>query len=313
MAASSDGKGGEMPERRHRYRRSDGAGLISLTPIKRELLRYLAECRILSLPQLASFVQLSEKGARRQMRQLFDAGLVDVVPVSRAALAPDGALNDETLLHGSAPNLYVPTVAALKVLVEAGTLGRHYLKRAIPAYGPKNGLFLRHELLVRDVRVWLELLARGGHGRTIRWEDGADAALDLQEEKLAKVVRPDAWFAFEITMSERPATLVGLVEVDRGTERGKSRWSEKLLSYHALFASQRLPELTGYVNARVLVLCPDAARRDLLVSLIEELAGSNGLASRFWLAAMATLSEASLADSVWRVPGRTGLVPLLNI
>ena len=68
--------------RTSRYRRSSAAKpLVALTPIKRKLLRFLVECRVLSLPQLVSLGQLSPKGTRRQMRQLFDAGLVEVVAV----------------------------------------------------------------------------------------------------------------------------------------------------------------------------------------------------------------------------------------
>ena len=182
MAVSTDKstvKGGEGGERRGRYTRHP-APIALLTPLKLKLLGFLVECRILSLPQLASLGQLSQKATRRQMRALFDAGLVEVVAVSRAALAPEDAPNNEKLLFGTAPNFYTPTAAAVKALVDSGTLVRHYLKRSAPFYGPKNGLFLRHELLVRDVRVWLEQLAFAGLGRTMRWEDGVDAALDLR-------------------------------------------------------------------------------------------------------------------------------------
>ena len=113
--------------RRRRYARSPSeASLVSLTPVRVQMLRYLAELRFLSLPQIARLCcpserrDLSEKSARRHMRALFDAGLVDVLPVSRAALAPPGAPNDASLLYGSAPNVYAPTAQALKLLCRAG-------------------------------------------------------------------------------------------------------------------------------------------------------------------------------------------------
>ena len=67
---------------------------------KARLLEHLAACRLLSLPQLARLLECEnsanggrsqsarDKSARRHLRALFDAGLVDVLPVSRAALAP---------------------------------------------------------------------------------------------------------------------------------------------------------------------------------------------------------------------------------
>lgn len=295
--------------RTSRYRRCTTAKpLVALTPIKRKLLRFLVECRVLSLPQLISLGQLSPKGTRRQMRQLFDAGLVEVVAVSRAALAPEDAPADATLLYGSAPNLYVPTTAAVRTLVELGIVDSRYLGHGYPAYSPKNGLFLRHELLVRDVRVWLEGMASQEVGKTLRWEDGTGAALELGE-KLA--LKPDAWFVFEIAQKERPLVLVGLVEVDRGTERGKTRWAEKLTRYHALFSSDKLLEHTGYKNARVLVLCPDDARRERLSALIAELAGDDRLAGKFWLITVQTLSQTGLHDAGWLIAGQMQLCALL--
>ena len=63
--------------------------------------------------------------------------------------------------------------------------------------------------------------------------------------------------------------LVGLVEVDRGTERGDRRWQEKLEAYAALFAGGSLQAATGYRNARILVVTSDARRRDQLAAFIQ--------------------------------------------
>ena len=103
-------------------------------------------------------------------------------------------------------------------------------------------------------------------------------------------MRPDAWFVYRL--GER--VLVGLLEYDRGTERGDGRWRDKLIAYDALFAGPRLRETTGYVNARVLVVCPAERRRDRLADLIGSHA-PEGLAARFWLAAQTVLDRPDLA------------------
>lgn len=275
------------------------------------MLRFLAELRFLSLPQLAKLCcpserqYLSEKSARRHMREMFDAGLVDVLPVSRAALAPLSASNDASLLYGSAPNVYVPTSQGLRLLCQAGLIEEELLKRPAPSYGLRNSLFLAHELQVRDVRVWLEDCARVGGHEVEHWRDGEEAAISLDPSKAPRSVRPDAWFVLRL----HRAVLVGLVEVDRGTERGDRRWREKLNAFAALFAGEYLSRATGYLNARVLVITPDAQRRDRLAKAVGEFGGT--LASRFWATERGTLEETSLLTCRWRQPDDQSLKPLV--
>lgn len=299
--------------RRRRYARSPLPDRsVGLTPAKVELLRWLTELRFLSLPQLARLCypskrrDLSEKSARRHMRELFDAGLVDVLPVSRAALAPPGSPNDASLLYGSAPNVYAPTAQGLRMLLRAGLIGEEMLKRPAPAYGPKNSLFLAHELAVRDVRVWLECAARSGGHEVEQWRDGEEAVINLDLPPFS--VRPDAWFSFR--MGE--VVLVGLVEVDRGTERGDRRWGEKINAYAALFVGSQLSSVTGYINARVLVLTPNARRRDQLAAFIGEQT-TQQLASHFWLSDRTILDRSHLVLPIWRQSDSLSLKPLVHI
>ena len=301
-----------VPPRRRRYDRApSSAAVLSLTPTKTRMLLLLAELRFLSLPQIARLCcpaerrDLSEKSARRQMRALFDAGLVDVLPVSRAALTPSEAPNDASLLYGSAPNVYAPTATGLDALYKAGLRGREPKGRSKPAYGPKNSLFLAHELAVRDVRVWLEEVARGGGYELEAWHDGEEAAIDLARNQAPFWVRPDAWFVLRLPK----AVLVGLVEVDRGTERGDRRWQEKLTAYEALFEDRDLAAVTGYVNARVLVITPNPGRRDRLAGFIADQDGP--VESKFWIAASEVMAVPSLSAKCWQHPLGSALKPLV--
>lgn len=307
----------DNPIRRRRYTRSPAEALcVSLTPVRLAILRFLAELRFLSLPQIARLCcpslrqSLAEKSTRRQMRLLFDAGLVDVLPISRAALAPASLPNDASLLYGSAPNIYAPTALGLETLSRADLTDKPYAAQKKLAYGPKNSLFLAHELAVRDVRVWLELAARECRYELECWKDGEAAAINLNRDQPPFSVRPDAWFVLRLGQ----AVLVGLVEVDRGTERGNRCWSEKLNAYRALFASGRLPDITGYVNARVLVITPNEQRRDQLSILVEELSEEfqGMLGQRFWLAEKTVLETPCLQMPVWRQLRGTTLQPLFS-
>lgn len=300
-------------KRRKRYERASvPVALPALTPVKVQMLRYLAEMRFLSLPQLARLCcpaerengereDLSRKSARKHLRTLFDAGLVTVLPVSRLALASPDAANDASLLYGSAPNVYAPTTEALQLLLRAGLIEREWAKRPLVAYGPKNSLFLAHELQVRDVRVWLERCAAssGGQQKLLTWKDGQDSVIELGDTSPRRI-RPDAWFIYQVKPAQdggKPMVLVAFVEVDRGTERGERHWGEKLSAYSALFMGSALKSATGYTNARVLVITPDAQRRDWLIEFVTDL---GNVTSKFWGIENNLLGQSDMMQPVWR-------------
>jgi hypothetical protein len=241
---------------------------------------------------------------RRHLRELFDAGLVEVIAVPRVALVePARGLNDSSLLYGSAPNLYTVTRAGLLALKELGLT-----EDATPRperYGPRNWLFLAHELLIRDVRVWFELSARVHADHELEvWRDGAAARIDLEE---GGQLYPDAWLVYRFGEQR----LVALLEVDRGTERNGQRWREKLAAYAVLFQEGRLKAAIGYRKARILVFAPDAKRRDQLAAFVAEHAAPD-LAGRFWLAAHPLFGTPDLCSPAWRQPGAIALGPLLS-
>jgi len=281
--------------------------MISVTPARLNMLRTVADCGLLTLWQLARLADVSPNCARRHMRVLFDAGLLDVVAVHRAALAPPGAPNDHTLLGGSAPGIFRVTREGSKVLMDAGLMDQ---ARVAPDYGPRNTMFLAHALATLDVRVWLTASAReAGSSRVTRWRDGQDAHIRLPSARSALVVRPDAWFVLELGDADGHA-LVGLVEADRASERGTQRWMEKVKAYASLFAGNQLRAVTGYANARVIVVTPTARRRDELAAFVVK-AAEPALARRFWITDSGLLSGCHLDAAAWRRAGDTALLPLV--
>jgi hypothetical protein len=299
MAASAD-----TNERRRRYTRRTGPA--SLTPARLQLLRYIAEYKILSLPQLARLACPSQKSARRHMRRLFDAGLVEIIPVPRAALAGPEVPNNADLLFGSAPNIYTVSRPGAKLLQDSGLT--ESLATAAE-YGPRNSVFLSHELALRDVRVWFELTARQALDHEIvRWCDGKEAEMDLKRTRPPKSVRPDAWFVYGLCRK----ALVCCIEVDQGTERGTSgRWKEKLSAYQELLASGKLQEVTGFRNARILVVTVTPRRRDALAETICH-GTDRAAAEQYWVACGADMLRPGLTEAIWRRPGSQGLHPLIT-
>jgi len=301
MAASSDGA-----ERRRRYRRAPLGCPLALTPPKTRALGRLARYGFLAVPQLARLEGVSERTARRHCRDLFDGELLDAIAVPRAALAAPGDGNGPDLAFGSAPGIFALSPAGRRVAEE---LGIEVAPRPAARYGPRNSLFLAHELEVRDFAVWLELAA-GGPGHSLAaWRDGPAAWIELGSPEPPRQARSDAWFAF--ALGER--ALVGLVEIDRGSERGLeaagSRWAEKVVAYRRLFASGRLQAVTGYRNARVLVIAATARRRDALAEFVARQAPELG--ARFWFAHRADLDLPGLSRPAWRRAGSAGFLPLV--
>ena len=129
--------------------------------------------------------------------------------------------------------------------------------------------------------------------------------IDLGREQYPRQARPDAWFVYRL----RSNTLVGFVEVDRGTERSPSRWQEKFACYAPLLRGDTVRQLTGQERGRVLVIAPDARRRDAIYLLLQELLeDSEVLEDRFWVAERSVLEEVYLREAVWRVPERNDLM-----
>ena len=302
-AASSNTSG----ERKRRYTRQKEAGKMTLTPAKVALLRYIALYSVVSLPQLARLAEISPKSARRHLRELFDSGLTDVIAVARIALAAPSDTTDPSLLYGSAPNLYRTTKAGLRLLMQHDFLETEVKPAA--DYGPTNSYFLAHTLAIRDVRIWLELSARRITGQELlAWREGSEAYLPLEGGAKPRCVRPDSWFVYGV--GERK--LVGLVEIDRGTERGMRQWGRKIEDYRTLFETNALKNGTGYANARLLVFTNTERRRNSLTHLLEENASAS-LTTRSWLTVQSTTERVGLSELVWRRPAITGLHPLLKM
>jgi len=238
------------------------------------------------------------------MRVLFDAGLVRVVAVPRAALACATSSNDAHLLFGSAPNIFTLSPKGQALLYREGLIDR---AKPLPSYGPKNTLFLAHELMLTDARIWLSLCARQhAEHQVLSWHDGGEAAMDLHRTQPPKSVYPDAWFVYALGEQR----LVGLLEVDRSTERGARRWKEKIAAYTALFSGSRLKGITGYAHARLMVITLTERRREALTSFIAHHAPAH-LSKRFWLADHSIFATPGFSVAHWQRPSGNSLEPFI--
>ena len=295
--------------RRNRYLASPaGADVGTPTPNMLASLACMGAHSPTTTALVAAASGMSEKAAQRANRRLVDLGFASVIPVTRAALAGPESVNDASLLFGSAPNVFAPTRAGLRLLSDLGLIGEAERARALPTYGPRNALFIGHELGVARVYAWARRCVHAREGGVLAaWKSGALApmATGIPSPQFAK---PDAWLAVRLGSGDPPPTLVGLVEWDTGSERGDERWAQKATAYAALFSGGGVKEATGYARARLLVIVPTEVRRDRLAALIAQ--ASPTVAGRAWLATTEALEDAGLERAIWRRPRHACLYPL---
>lgn len=293
MPSPKEKENGDEFSRRRRYER--GKPQHGMTAAKVRLLSHIAECGMLTTSQAARIAGIGEESAYKHLRHLFDLGMLERIAVPYANLAPPD-VDGPGLAFGPGQNIHVPTRAAIQYLERAGQISEEAAARKLPDYGPKNALFLSHELLVRDVRVWLELCAQTHGGFVERWLDGSSAHIPP--------ARPDAWFLLKISVG----TLLGFVEADRGTERG-DQWEKKIREYDELLGSEAMKIATGRRRrARLLVVTLTEARRE---KLSEQLAAS-AIADSAYVATANDLYQSGLDRPVWRHQADLELQPLVS-
>ena len=300
-----------MAPYRKRFERSDKPAVRSVTPIKLAILSHLLDYRFLLVSQLCKLTSMSDQAVRRHLRELYDMEMVTRSAVSRSVIADNGEPNDETLTQGSAPIIYSLSKVGFAALLERGLADAARAKDVVVKYGPANDLFLRHELFLRDIRIWMATLS--GEGVRLRtWKDTAESEIRLP---IGVVLRPDATFVLDVgEYKGRQAVLTGFIEADRGTERGAQRWSEKIAGYIDLFSrSECVASATGYRAARILIIAPDHTRIDWIHRTIEQRLLEKSLppdiGERFWLACKKHL-RGEVGARLWRIVGVQDVWPL---
>ncbi|MEP6754819.1 MAG: replication-relaxation family protein [Chthonomonadales bacterium] len=267
------------------------------------ILGHIARLDILTVNQLSLLVSRSEQSVRRDLRRLFDGGMVRITLIPRALLETSGVdpIRDS---FGSAPNCYSVSTKGIRLL---DSLGMECPDTPPPPLGPANWLFVRHELAVRDVVIhFLRSAAAYPSHEVEQLHLGPDAIMDLARHAVPKTARPDAWLLYRFGSR----VLVALLEYDTGSEKGAKRWTEKLTAFRHLLSSSRLHAITGHSFGRVVVVCRTAARRDNLAELIAQHAEAS-LAERFWVAAKSDMLEPDLSLPIWRNSKSKNLVPLI--
>lgn len=203
-----------------------------MTPSEVRVLTLVATSRVLTNPQLARLLGISDVAVRRHTHRLVAAKLLRAVPnVTLVTLAPLRVSEDLSLAEGKPPKAFILTAEGVRTARDLG------IEPPTPPDYRERALYLGHDVLAQEVRV--ELAEIGSE--IVRWETGSRAVIGS--------LRPDAWCAVRIF----GGTLVAFVEADRGSE-GREVWLGKERQYAHLFTGRTLYEAIGYQRGWVLAV-----------------------------------------------------------
>jgi hypothetical protein len=222
--------------------------------------------------------------------------------------------------RGSSRLLYALDRAGLAHLRELST----EVPEAFRLHLPKKHsyLFYDHQLAVADVLVAALLLGRRSprvalrrfvHDREL---SHAPVAVALAGGEVVALV-PDAFLAFEVTLTQTRGRFSILWEVDRGTVDLRA-WRRRVRGYLTGLADGTLARAFGSPTLTIAVGVPDGRRRQELLALIGAVAEETGLVEEagFFVVTdadpAATPPEVFFLAPIFAVPLTGELVPLLE-
>lgn len=267
------------------------------------LIRMVYEYRFLHIDHLSALVGRSYKKVHGRLLHLVRHGFLSRIefPFQR--------------------HIYVIGRGGIDLLVEQGIAPRELIDCRL-RHQELTELFLKHQLMLIDLRCMLDLACRGTHLRLQSWREGKElwdrVATWRGHERIELPVCPDAFFVLE-DGSRPPGSnrLNFFLEADRSTTTHK-RFVQKLIAYEEYLGQRRHHVKYGIKSFRVVTFTLTEPRALLLGAaahdaLREEtfkyflFATMDGLSIRAPQPILADIFVAPQAEM--SVAARVGLVP----
>lgn len=269
-----------------------------------EIIKHLAEYRILSISQLAAAFRKGKQVMRRRCRELKLYGIVK-------------ANKDFGQSFGRPESLFGLTERVVDLLRDKGLIGKDVPYENI---GPVSNRLIDHQLLMNWFRIHLNEIGKLEERPTLRFwaynspfvsrkKDGSSIITDYSPigRRTVEEVKftPDAMFT--ITNAARDITLLSFLEVDCGTEtlsspqRDMSDIRQKILNYQWYFDTLKyrryeeifkVPFIHGF---RLLFLTKTAGRLAALCNLTQEMAPADFV----WLTEQDRLYTDGVYAKIW--------------
>ncbi len=285
-----------------------------LTASDCEVLHMVAECRVVTTPQLAALLSGNGKSLNRRISQLVAQGLLT------------GATRGPGQRRGRPERVVSPTVCGVEVLQERKLIDTQLSCETILG---EPILSQAHQLLLNWVRahlhhaetvvphVRIRFLAHNSPFLPPRFSD-LSTVTDLTpgECRQQRNIRfkPDA--AVSICDTTQDKTVLFFLEVDRGTEilaspkREPTDIRQKILNYGICFDRQTYKKYESLWNCqlngfRLLVVTDSVARLSGLCSLVQAMPPSDYI----WLTDKDRMFEDGISAEIWARGGRLDASP----
>ena len=279
----------------------------------RKLIFSLAECRVLTLSQVAAIQRKSKQVTRRRLRVLEQAGLI----LSRT--------QGFGRFRGRPEKLFSLTEKGTHLLDLKGP----HLKNVIQVLNEENLRCLDHQLLVNWFQIHLQYIEHMFTPLSIQFLSPTSPFLKRDHnnrplifERLPAANKtggpngftPDG--VFSISHNERHKTLLFFLEVDRGTEsiaspkRNSGDIRQKIINYQRYFRSGRYKRYEKILDCsfkgfRLLFLTNTTSRLATLCRLVQEMPPSDFV----WLTEQERMFSQGLSDAIWFREGRQDASP----
>lgn len=279
---------------RHRYQPAKNPPTIHLTERDRKVLATLYHYRVLTTPQIQKLYFPSQKGkkddtkfisCRRRLHKLYHNKFVERlrVPVLSGT--------------GTRPMVYALRKLGAEVVAKSLEIGEIDWKARDNKISP---IVLDHLLEINDVRVAVELATQNSPFVLNEWLDERElkrCQKGLRKPLVALKKTPDGYFVIHNTKKKTKACF--FLEVDRGTESGRSKVAGKIKAYQNYYFSGQYAKDFATRSLRVLFVVNSENRlKNLLKNVVVKISKGN----IFWFSVMDEVLEKNiLIDPVWQV------------
>jgi hypothetical protein len=290
---------------RHRYQPAKNPPAIHLTERDRQVLVALYNFRVLTTPQIQKLYFPSKKGSkddtrfiscRRRLHKLYHNKFVERlrVPVLSGT--------------GTRPLVHALKQLGAEVVAKSLDVGEINWKARDNKISP---IVLDHLLEINDVRVAVELATRDSPFVLNEWLDERElkrCQKGLRKPLVTFKKTPDGYFVIHNTKKKTKACF--FLEVDRGTESGRSKVAGKIKAYQNYYFGGQYTKDFGTKSLRVLFVVNSRKRlENLLKNVVARISKGN----IFWFSVMGEVAEKNiLTDLVWQTTPK-GQQALFNL